>query len=219
MLASGSRDRCIVLQDTKEASGVERRWNEHKQEVCACVCMCVHVCACVCMCLCVYGNHWRHISSTGVPCASPPHFNMQVCGLKWSPDKQYLASGGNDNKLMLWSCHSSRPVHVFNDHLAAVKAIAWSPHQHGMSSSPFPLVPLVTFTSCLQACWQVEEVRQTDVSASGTPSPCAPYSPSTPPLKSATWLGPSTPMNWFVAVWYGVLGYVEVGIMVLLLME
>lgn len=59
------------------------------------------------------------------------HFNQKVCGLKWSPDKQYLASGGNDNKLILWTPRSNSALQVFADHLAAVKAIAWSPHQHG----------------------------------------------------------------------------------------
>lgn len=28
---------------------------------------------------------------------------QEVCGLKWSPDGQSLASGGNDNKLFVWS--------------------------------------------------------------------------------------------------------------------
>lgn len=26
----------------------------------------------------------------------------EICGLKWSFDDKYLASGGNDNKLMVW---------------------------------------------------------------------------------------------------------------------
>ena len=114
---------------------------------------------------------------------------QEVCGLKWSPDNQWLASGGNDNKLFVWAAaggsggannpaaintntaaSSSSPVHAFTgtlvlgyctaqfsallifhvrmisirihlyifyfkDHLAAVKAIAWSPHQHGLLAS------------------------------------------------------------------------------------
>ncbi|CAF4608370.1 unnamed protein product, partial [Rotaria magnacalcarata] len=61
---------------------------------------------------------------------------QEVCGLKWSPDKSILASGGNDNRLFLWSkSQPSQPLHSFNDHLAAVKAIAWSPHQHGLMAS------------------------------------------------------------------------------------
>ena len=31
---------------------------------------------------------------------------QEVCGLKWSFDDQQLASGGNDNKLMLWCARS-----------------------------------------------------------------------------------------------------------------
>lgn len=31
---------------------------------------------------------------------------QEVCGLKWSFDEQQLASGGNDNKLLLWSLHN-----------------------------------------------------------------------------------------------------------------
>jgi len=58
-----------------------------------------------------------------------------VCGLKWSPDHQHLASGGNDNKLFVWNTRSNGPVQTYSEHLAAVKAIAWSPHQHGLLAS------------------------------------------------------------------------------------
>ena len=84
-----------------------------------------------------------------------------MCGLKWSPDNQLLASGGNDNKLFVWSLHNLAPVQTFTEHLAAVKgtrrssiscvhqlgltcfhvlllllaAIAWSPHHHGVLAS------------------------------------------------------------------------------------
>ncbi|XP_077283052.1 fizzy and cell division cycle 20 related [Arctopsyche grandis] len=60
---------------------------------------------------------------------------QEVCGLKWSPDGQCLASGGNDNRLYVWTQHSLAPVQTYSSHLAAVKAIAWSPHQHGLLAS------------------------------------------------------------------------------------
>uniref|UniRef100_A0A4W3GQG2 Fizzy-related protein homolog n=1 Tax=Callorhinchus milii TaxID=7868 RepID=A0A4W3GQG2_CALMI len=60
---------------------------------------------------------------------------QEVCGLKWSTDHQLLASGGNDNKLLVWNNSSSGPVQQYTEHLAAVKAIAWSPHQHGLLAS------------------------------------------------------------------------------------
>ena len=65
---------------------------------------------------------------------------FQVCGLKWSPDRHYLASGGNDNKLLVWSANASasnqqQASQSYDQHLAAVKAIAWSPHQHGLLAS------------------------------------------------------------------------------------
>lgn len=85
-----------------------------------------------------------------------------LCGLKWSPDEEQLASGGNDNLLLVWSARktsgilakgfdSSRasknasrqsssgsgpvPLLSFAQHTAAVKAIAWSPHERGLLAS------------------------------------------------------------------------------------
>lgn len=60
---------------------------------------------------------------------------QEVCGLKWSPDHQHLASGGNDNKLFVWNMTSLSPLQTYTEHSAAVKAIAWSPHQHGLLAS------------------------------------------------------------------------------------
>ncbi len=57
---------------------------------------------------------------------------QEVCGLKWSFDQQQLASGGNDNRLNIWSVHSPHPTASLLKHSAAVKALAWSPHQHGL---------------------------------------------------------------------------------------
>uniref|UniRef100_T2M3D7 Fizzy-related protein homolog n=1 Tax=Hydra vulgaris TaxID=6087 RepID=T2M3D7_HYDVU len=72
------------------------------------------------------GSRDRNIIQRDVRCPTTSEKRLighrqEVCGLKWSPDKQLLASGGNDNK--------------YNDHTAAVKAIAWSPHQHGLLAS------------------------------------------------------------------------------------
>eukprot|EP00118_Oscarella_pearsei_P027029 m.310677 g.310677 ORF g.310677 m.310677 type:complete len:464 (+) comp53753_c0_seq1:114-1505(+) len=66
---------------------------------------------------------------------------QEVCGLKWSGDRRHLASGGNDNKLFVWSRHTMtstdepEPLQCYGEHVAAVKAIAWSPHQHGLLAS------------------------------------------------------------------------------------
>lgn len=60
---------------------------------------------------------------------------QEVCGLKWSYDQQQLSSGGNDNKLILWNLHSNQPVNKLSAHSAAVKALAWSPHQYGLLAS------------------------------------------------------------------------------------
>lgn len=69
--------------------------------------------------------------------ASIPAHSQEVCGLKWSPDGKYLASGGNDNLLNLWSSDlgQTSAVHSFNQHQAAVKAVAWCPHQSSLLTS------------------------------------------------------------------------------------
>ncbi|CAG8543826.1 3028_t:CDS:2 [Paraglomus brasilianum] len=60
---------------------------------------------------------------------------QEVCGLRWNPEGTQLASGGNDNRLMVWERGNTAPVHKFLQHVAAVKAIAWSPHSHGLLAS------------------------------------------------------------------------------------
>ncbi|KAK3952772.1 quinon protein alcohol dehydrogenase-like superfamily [Pseudoneurospora amorphoporcata] len=60
---------------------------------------------------------------------------QEVCGLKWNCDDGQLASGGNDNKLMVWDKLSDTPLWKYSGHTAAVKAIAWSPHQRGLLAS------------------------------------------------------------------------------------
>ncbi|XP_033242689.1 cell division cycle protein 20 homolog [Drosophila miranda] len=58
-----------------------------------------------------------------------------VCGLKWSTDFKYLASGGNDNLVNVWSLAGSgvgtatEALHKFSEHQGAVRALAWCPWQ------------------------------------------------------------------------------------------
>jgi len=58
---------------------------------------------------------------------------QEVCGLKWSGDGRHLASGANDNHVAVWDnimvTHESTPLHLFREHTAAVKAVAWCPWQ------------------------------------------------------------------------------------------
>ncbi|KAJ2688054.1 substrate-specific activator of APC-dependent proteolysis [Coemansia spiralis] len=81
---------------------------------------------------------------------------QEVCGLKWSPDRVQLASGGNDNHLLIWDqrftpldsrVHSDvagiapaartyrRPLFRLTDHQAAVKALAWCPTRPALLAS------------------------------------------------------------------------------------
>ena len=85
LLASGSRDKRILLHDLRMKYSLYAELKAHKQEI------------------------W---------------------GLKWNESGKKLASGGNDNKLMIWSHESvSSPLFKMSDHKAAVKAITWSPHK------------------------------------------------------------------------------------------
>ena len=93
VMATGSRDRNILMRDVRTPSHFYSKLSSHRSE---------------------------------------------VCGLKWSPDDRELASGGNDNMLMVWQpgqASSTEPIQRFVGHQAAVKAIAWSPHQHGLIAS------------------------------------------------------------------------------------
>jgi cell division cycle 20-like protein 1 (cofactor of APC complex) len=39
---------------------------------------------------------------------------QEICGIKWSPDQQMIASGGNDNKLVLFSLKTMNKMATFN---------------------------------------------------------------------------------------------------------
>ncbi len=68
------------------------------------------------------------------------HHSQEVCGLAWSPDGTYLASGANDNTLCIteasaFTSMNTAPKHVLTEHQAAVKALAWSPHERNLLAS------------------------------------------------------------------------------------
>ncbi|KAJ2318489.1 substrate-specific activator of APC-dependent proteolysis, partial [Coemansia sp. RSA 2681] len=81
---------------------------------------------------------------------------QEVCGLRWSPDRVQLASGGNDNMLLIWDqrftpldarVHAEvpgiapaartarRPLFRLAEHHAAVKALAWCPTRPALLAS------------------------------------------------------------------------------------
>ncbi|WFC95424.1 WD repeat-containing protein slp1 [Malassezia brasiliensis] len=56
----------------------------------------------------------------------------QVCGLAWRADSALLASGGNDNVVKVWDRRTSVAKMRKENHNAAVKALAWSPHNSSL---------------------------------------------------------------------------------------
>ena len=47
---------------------------------------------------------------------------LEVCGLKWTADGRYLASGGNDNLVAIWNASNpTEPMQLLQGHQAAVK--------------------------------------------------------------------------------------------------
>ncbi|KAK3602235.1 hypothetical protein CHS0354_032875 [Potamilus streckersoni] len=70
--------------------------------------------------------------------ANLSNHTQEVCGLSWSPDGRYLASGGNDNLINIWDASLGSdvlPVHTFTHHQAAVKALSWCPWQPHLLAS------------------------------------------------------------------------------------
>jgi cell division cycle protein 20 (cofactor of APC complex) len=52
-----------------------------------------------------------------------------VCGLRWNNDGTAFASGGNDNRVMIFDLAQQRVTQQLTEHCAAVKALAWCPWQ------------------------------------------------------------------------------------------
>jgi cell division cycle 20, cofactor of APC complex len=80
-------------------------------------------------------HHDVRIAQHEIATLSSGH-QQEVCGLSWSNDGEVLASGANDNVLCLWDAtRYTEPRYRCTDHQAAVKALAWSPHERHLLAS------------------------------------------------------------------------------------
>lgn len=86
---------------------------------------------------------------------------QEVCGLRWSPDGNYFASGGNDNKLFVFSPKMTIPL-MKKNHKAAVKAIAWSERHSGILATGAG-----TADRCIRI-WNINEKRLVDFKDTGS---------------------------------------------------
>lgn len=58
---------------------------------------------------------------------------QRICGLKWNSSGNLLASGANDNLVLIWDKRfPETPRSVFDQHQSAVKALDWCPHQSNL---------------------------------------------------------------------------------------
>ncbi|KAA8533941.1 hypothetical protein F0562_031458 [Nyssa sinensis] len=81
-------------------------------------------------------NHDVRVGNSMTSCVQG--HTEEVCRLKWSSTGNKLASGGNDNLIYIWEAstmRSSRFLHRFNGHSAAVKALAWCPYHSDVLAS------------------------------------------------------------------------------------
>ncbi len=59
----------------------------------------------------------------------------EVCGIKWANEGNYLATGGNDNKLIIWNLFEEKPISIIPAHESAIRALAWSNVKSGVLAS------------------------------------------------------------------------------------
>ncbi|KAJ1939571.1 WD repeat-containing protein slp1 [Linderina macrospora] len=79
---------------------------------------------------CRDGSIWNHdVRIADHKTAELVAHESEVCGLTWRSDGALLASGGNDNLVNVWDVGSNVPKFSKTQHTAAVKALAWSPHE------------------------------------------------------------------------------------------
>lgn len=103
----------------------------------------------------------RDIRQKRSPCLIFDVHQQEVCGLKWSPDGQYFASGGNDNLLFVFSPKTDIPL-MKKTHKAAVRAISWSERQYGILATGGG-----TADRCIRV-WNLNERKLNDIADTGS---------------------------------------------------
>lgn len=54
-----------------------------------------------------------------------------MCGVSFG-NENTIASGGNDNKVIIWDIRNREMQWMINNHKAAVRAVAWNPNKSGI---------------------------------------------------------------------------------------
>jgi cell division cycle protein 20 (cofactor of APC complex) len=119
--------------------------------------------------------------------------DQEVCGLRWSPSGDQLASGSNGNDCLVFDRRSTEVKLRLDGHKAAVKALAWVRH----CSALCPLKAADAFccpfrTRCSPTCWPLVVVLRTSTFASLAALRALASTRSTPRAKCARSSGLAT---------------------------
>ncbi len=68
------------------------------------------------------------------PKTSHYRYGVPMLAVAWSPNGDYLASGGYDQAVHVWGVRNDRLVIIYQGHIRPVSAIAWSPDSRRIAS-------------------------------------------------------------------------------------